>query len=205
MDAFYQRPLFMWLLIFVFPPIGIFCLWMYKHYNFIIRCLITVFFFNAFRFNTFISLTIIVIVIVSLLDMHHQVVNKAQISKTIEAPVEVKPIDFSQLNMVEFSELCQQVFINGDYQVVASDAKLELDFIIKLGFKSWGVKLIHQADILRQDVSGFAYHLAEHNLKQGILITSLDYSLYASELSDQLNIILWNQAILNAKLAQFNH
>jgi HJR/Mrr/RecB family endonuclease len=206
---FYHYKLFVWILLLVFPPMGIFFLWYYKHYTFVARIIISVFFFSVFRFNVLFSSAIVLILFLGITNMHDLFLRRQPKEKEIVEEIEeIKVIDqelINGLDLKEFTKLIQTLFTKMGFETrVNSDFHVKgIHLFLKSQKWEYGIQIQYDHDLYKEQVIEMVNGLDYYQLKPGIIITKYDYTCYAKDTADKLGIHLWNMKHLLDKLEQF--
>jgi hypothetical protein len=207
---FYHRPLFVWMSLLIFPPMGIFFLWYYKHYSFITRVIISVFFFSVFRFNVFFSAAIVLILVLGITNMHDLFLRRRPIMREEEEEAEQEILQIIKENLIDqmdfqaFIKLIRTLFTKMGYETrLNSDFHPKgIHFFLKYNKREYGVQVQFDHDLYKEQVLEMVDGLDYYQLKKGIIITKYDYTNYAKETAEKVGIHLWNRKHLLYKLKQ---
>jgi len=196
---FYQEPAFIWISLFVFPPLGIILLWACRLYDFMMRLIISVFFLALFRINALTSVAIVLIVILLLLEWARPFLTRV-------SQEEVNEESFDNLETYDETDLkgaVESLFIKGGYQIEKIDEQKAITVVATKAWKRCGI-YIHQSEepLVKDQVEQFHRALVAYQLNRGIIIVTTDYSVYAEETASKLDIQLWNKELLIDKLSQ---
>ena len=203
---FYQQPLLMWILILVMPPIGLFLMWYFSHYTFVARVAISIYFFTLFRVNTFMSLSILIIIVFGFLHMN-LTLNKYDENDDLQDEDELIIPNgiIENMTVEEFKGLINALLPKMGYQITQNnDAHLKgIDLFAKKGKKVYGVKLKSEIDIIKQDILQMCDGLDYYECNKGVIITNQSYTPCAKEAADSTNIILWDVTVLKQQIRTF--
>lgn len=190
MERFYQQPLFAWLMLMFFPPLGLFCFWYYHHYPFWINFLITIYLLNLLPFNIVYNAAFFVFLILwlSKIIFHGDFYAVQKDFESYEANI-IPDLN----NPQSLIKMLKQCFTDYGYKVQEiSSENFDIDFILYSWFKKIGVKVCLEPMVQQQDIERFILQLKQNNLTQGLLVTR-DYNLAALLAAEKHQLMLWNQ------------
>lgn len=190
-QAFYAHPLFSWLLIFTFTPIGLYLLWVYKHHHFLLRVAITLYFIPHFQYNFIVSLGILGIIVFETLNANYNVLERLGLQGNVLIETFTPVTEEILSSQGELSNTILKLFEGMDYRLVKQS---HLTYFFKKGAKDLGIKVFEKIDITKDDVIHAADQVAQGACDQMILITNASYTLFAEEMCIRFGCVeLWDQ------------
>lgn len=185
---FFATPLFAWVLLFTFTPVGVICLWVFKHHHFIIRFILTLYFIQRFRMNLFVAVFLLVISFYQYLTAHHRYLFRfigLTKTETKPKPMDIELEEWLQLNKDDYYKIIKEVGFNLEYDVKDQPNGL----ILKNDRETIGILFYWDQTIERIDVLKIADQMMEYEWDIGVMFTNQSYTLYALETTEKLECI----------------
>ena len=193
----YALPLFTWLLLLLATPVGLFFLWYHRHYNFLVRIVITLAFVPNFKPNMLISLAILVLIIFQLLgysyhDLERLFIEREKIqADTKEGQTEYTLDDLTQWDENTYRSVLKLLMVNFDY-VENQNETLMKGYIFQRKNKRIGLLFYVDEPITREAIYRSVNLLINKTIDHLIMFTNHSVTLYAEETSRQFeDLSIW--------------